>query len=430
MTLSGAYTTAIIGLFIMRTIVKIAVGIRLEVWIGTVIYGVALIAFRIIDGFVAVLTGIFYRYKYRRTMFASQDPPVSNRDTVRFRLPGLKVILGVDTHGSLCKVDLDRYHTLICGITGSGKTRAIIAILVQLFLKPEFRSGWRVILIDLKADWDRDWLNLWAPLCYKYYSTRDLESAVSYLEELQRTMFTADDGYKYFVVIDEVARIGDASGKLKSRAHTILEAISSTLRTKGAIVASTQRPHSKIIERTITGNMDRKIVFRMDDKRSAEELGLRKSIKGLHVDVTNMVEGQFLLSEPGLRGIRMSRTMDTSEEEVLQTIAQLRTDESDWRVILFTQAASGLKEGDQIPGINKMTPLFSDLSQRNIEYAYRNYSIAKITRPRIAKMKGGETRTTGTLMAMDYDDAIVALKNYINDGNWENEPSKQAEIAQ
>lgn len=421
--MAETYTFAIIASWLLFTIVKIITRIRLEVWLGTIIYGLVLVVIRITNGISSVIYGIFTKAKQGR-VFAAPEPPISNRDTVRFRLPGLNIILGTDMYGNLIKVDLDRYHTLITGSTGSGKTRAIIAILIQLFIKPEFRGKWRVVLIDLKADWKNDWLNLWAPACFKYFSTSDIEAAVGFLEDLKSTVFNVDDGYNYLVIIDEVARMSDTSGPLKKRGDGALEGISSILRTRGALVCSTQRPYYKIMSRAITANLARKIAFRMDDAEGAEKLTLRRHAKGN--DIPNFVDGEFLMIEPGLRNAKRGRTMDTPLEEVQDVLLQIQSDETDWRINLFIQAASGLKAGDQIPGVNRMTKLVPGISQRQVEFAYRNYTMAGATEPRLSK--GKNPKPVGTLLVVDYDNALARLRMYINDNKWQTEPDKQVEI--
>lgn len=408
----------------LRIICKQLFKFRLEVFVGTLLYGCGLIAWR-----MALSTYGLSRSIHLKPPKLPQKPakPTSVLQfNSLYRLSGLEVILGFDSGGNPIRIDLDRYHTLIGGVTGTGKTQAINSILIQLFGRNSvFTEAYDVYLLDLKSD-PKDYLSKWASLTKAYYSIADSDgtaaAAIEALDEISRTMYTRnDDGKRKLVIIDEVAMLTQnaMNSNIRRKGEAALERLATQLRGKGALLVAIQRPHYKIIPRAVTTNTERKICLRVDDDSSAE-LVLR--FRPQH-NARTMRDGEFILYEPGRRFFkeRTGRTMlvKTPEEidVIIDKFIQVSSEE-DVRLKLFREACQGLVTGAALPGINKVATGFAGLTNEEIKNYYRNYALSGAIEP---KMRSNGT-VGGYVLAKEYDAAFGDLISYIKDGHWREAP--------
>jgi hypothetical protein len=92
--------------------------------------------------------------------------------------------------------------------------------------------------------------------------------------------------------------------------------------------------------------------------------------------------------------------------------------DSDIRLKLFRFVAEGLQKYGQLPGINRVTPEFDGLNSKQVEAYYRNFSLAGATMPILAK----SGKCKGHKLAGDYNQAVSAVKGFIIQGKWRENP--------
>lgn len=393
--------------------------VRLEVVVGTVIYGLAIGNWRWIRG------------GYRKIMYARHAPvfhkppplvPESILDVDRCypNMNGLQVFLGLSEFRKPIIEDLDRYHTLIAGTTGAGKTTILNGIICQLVQRgSQFFDNWEMYILDLKSH-EEDFLYLWRPICDGYYALDEdgsTRTAIEALLEITQKMNSARK--KILVIIDEVAMLTDmAPDPAMTRAGVAtLRRVTAQLRSSGAFIGATQRPHYKTLDRNITGNLERKVCLRTDDEPTARMI-LRKNVK-LHFDPTSLKDGEFVMHRPGRKDIRGRSLLVKLPEDINQAMAGLLQiqGESDIRLRLLLEEINKIKVGDEVPGINKITPSFKGLHSGQVTAYRRNFVQAGIYQP-IIRAKA----VRGYVLVASHRDAPRMLVEYIQAGKWQEDP--------
>lgn len=393
--------------------------IRLEVVAGTLVYGLGLVNFRLARGTWHKITG------FRQAPVFHKPPPlvpenILDVDRCYPNMTGLQVFLGLNEHKRPIIEDLDRYHTLIAGTTGAGKTTILNGIICQLVQRgSQFFDNWELYILDLKSD-ETDFLYLWKPICDGYYALDEdgsTSSAISAMTEITRRMNSSQK--RILVIVDEVAMLTDMSPDQNMTRDGIasLRRVTAQLRSRGAFICATQRPHFKTLDRNITGNLERKICLRTDDEPTARMI-LRRNVK-LDFNPIELKDGEFVVHRPSKKDIRGRSLMVNLPEDINQAMAGLLQikGESDIRLRLLLEEINKIKVGDQVPGINKIAPSFKGLHSKHIEAYRRNFANAGIYAPIIrAKSVRGYT------LAASHRDAPRILVEYIQAGKWQEDP--------
>lgn len=418
----GAFHFTWISVLLIRWVAKRLFRVGLEVIIGTTLYGLALIAIRAIRG--------TYNLSKRAAGVRIHIPEVKRQEiptnvldfNTFYRLTKLNVVLG---HGKRRIVaDLDKAHTLVAGTTGAGKTVCINSVLIQLITRPEYGNYYDIFLIDLKAD-ENDNLHRWAPVIAGYYAIDadgSTEQAIEAIEDILRRMHASDGSKRIVVIIDELVMLTEQAPnkELRDRGRRALLRISAQLRSKGALLVGTQRPHFEALPRNVSSNFERKVCFRVDDQETAQ-LVLR-SAKKPREDFSKFPKGQFMMQFEGERVI--GRTTMVEPEDIDAAIA-MRIDldaEEDVRLRLLRFAADGLPKYAQVAGINKITPQFTGLNSKQVEAYYRNFVNAGAFEPIIMEKGKDKGKSRGTRLAVEYPEAVALVKQFIVKGEWRENP--------
>lgn len=411
--------TALVGRMLIKRLFKF----DLEVLLGTIVYFVYLVTTRILRGSWALGVASWNASRNVHMPVPQKKQLVTNILDVNsvYRLNGLEVVLGFDRTGRPLRVDLDKYHTLISGTTGSGKSNLVNQIIAQLVARPYFKDEYDLYLIDLKNG--HDYLELWKPVIKGYYSldsSGTSAEAVLALKELVETMHVQDDGKRKVVIIDEVANLTSQSTdpELKKHGFAILMRISAQLRDVGALIAATQRPHFQTIERGVTANLERKISMRTDDEKDAK-LTLRFQPQ---TDCTKFSDGEFLLKEPGAKNReQLGRTILVKvPQEIDQVVANIIeiTAETDERVKIFKLAASSLSAGDTLPGVRREFWKQNNFQIEQVRTAYKNFHNAGAVQALIDK----RGQPNSYVLSGDFGEGYRKVIGYIQSGKWESAP--------
>jgi hypothetical protein len=407
-------------------------GIPVSNIIGVPIYGAVRMLFR--TGSYSTRKSIdMYRGMRRmrkRVKFHTPIMPQRAADVYgsSIRVKGLEVMLGYSRTGQPVKVDLDKYHTLISGTTGSGKTASVTAMLVQLFSQgSRFTKAYKVILIDLKSNPSPE-LEAFSPVLEYHHLGKmgDEEKVAQELINIAYHRLTSDDNRRLLVIIDEAAQVTSdlLPRKIKAMGRAALEKIASQLRTSGALILCTQYPHHAILNTIIKANCERRIVFRMRNKEMAKTaLDFTPQ-----TDISMFMEGEFLLDEPKLRGKEIvGRTFLVSVpgeiDEVLgKVVGGLAED--DVRLRTFRDHCEGLLVGSMLPGITKVANS-SERTHEQLKNDRRNYANAGAVSPKTRINKTtGEVEVFGYTLACPFPEAFGKVKAYIEAGLWEDAPEK------
>ncbi len=417
MTYDLVWISALIGRIVIRKIT----GIRIEVVIGTFLYGLYLISVRLLKKSInwgKFVIGLRRQIPQIKRLPAPERVSDYNR---YYRLKGMEVIAAQDGSHPV-RIDLDKFHTLLASTTGGGKTTELNSFLIQLVDRPEFDTLYNIYLIDLKNS-EKDFLWKWKPILHGYYTLDEENStaeAVAAIEDILTRMHNSGKKDKKIIVfIDEFATFTEyeANKELRKRAEECLPKMTAQLRDKGAIVAATQRPYYKTIARNITGNLERKICFRVDDIETAR-LVLRTNHNPKY-DFKNFKNGEFVMIEPG-RGEIHARTINVSPEEI-DVVVSSKIDlyaEDDPRLGLFKYIASTLPKYGAVPGINKVYGGFDGLNQKEVESYYRNFINAQALIPNVDK----NGKNKGNKLADEYQTCMARVRQHIASGKWEEGP--------
>lgn len=408
-----------IGALVTRIVIRKTTGIRIEVVIGTFLYGLFLVSKRLLK---KTISNIQFLIGLRKKIPQIKRLPAPERVSdfnKYFRLRGMEVIL--DPKGKL-RVDLNRYHTLAAGVTGSGKTCLINSLLIQLVDRPGHETEYDIYLIDLKGS-EQDYLYLWKPVLAGYYSineTGSTEQAIEALEKISELMHSrGKDDKKIALIIDELAMLTEQSPskELERRGTSIVMKLASQLRDKGMLFMATQRPHFRTIPRNISSCAERKICFRVDDLDTAK-LILRTNNRPDY-PVTHFKEGEFILREPKreVTGRTLMVNMPAEIDELVSSKIDLSA-ENDPRLGLFKYIASTLPKYGAVPGVNKVYKAYDGLNQKEVEAYYRNYVNANALIPNIKS----DGKNGGNKLADEYQNCVMLLRNYIANGKWCEDP--------
>lgn len=365
-------------IWIARIVIKKLFRIEIEVWAGTFLYGIGLVILRWCKSIIR----LFVRAKKAQVPSIPRRPsqPESVLDINSFhRLKGLEVVLGYAGVGRVLKIDLDRYHTIIAGSTGTGKTNILNSIIAQLVQRgPVFLNNYDLYMIDLKSS-KEDNLFMWQPVITGYYSIDadgTTASAIEALVQIADEMQHDTTGKRKVVIIDELAMLTSMApnSDLRKRGQAILMRLAAQLRDKGSLVVATQRPVFDTIPRAISGNLERKVCLRVDDNRDSARLILRHMPK---TDATSLLEGEFILKEPGNKNIEqvgrsMLMELPGDIDRVVMSVIDTKSS-SDNRLRLFREVANHLDEGGRVSGINRVSKSH-DMSAEEIKHFYRNYA--------------------------------------------------------
>lgn len=393
-----------------------------SVIVGTMMYGVILVIVR----FVTLAINTYKRVEFEKSQRKPQRPRLPTRSTditSSYSLNPFEVVL----HSSRrpIKVDFKKHHTLIAGMTGFGKTNIINLILVQLFGKGvSFSDLCDVYLFDLKGDCD-DYLHLWKPLLKGYYSiTEDragIGGALNVLEAIANEVHTGEKDKHIIVIIDEVAVLtAHAPDKrIRTWGKATLGSLASKLRSRGTLIAATQYPKHDVLPLEIRSNLDRKIGLGVDDRIQADLIW-----RTIPSDETWPVHpGEFLIREPGRRGLRAGRAMLVRLPEDIERIVgnvMVANGQDDKRLMFFAEIAVGLNVGASIVGVNRRIKDAKELGQDHIPQAkmvvwYRNFALAGALAP-------PERRGQQYKLAKPYTEALICVRGYINRNEWKEEP--------
>ena len=406
---------------------------RLEVALGYIAYGLALIVRRVILEIYGILVALYLGAKFRwSSVKLPQKPPEPTR-TVDFagyyRMGLLEIVLGKDPYSRQIRIDLRRPHTIVAGGTGSGKSIILNSMLLQLFSKgAEFTSQYDVYLIDLKGDHEGDYFDKWKPLCKGYFDAVDnpnIEDAIKLLSSFADRMYRTrnDKSSKGIVLfIDEVSFLTEKAPDtgLRRHAERVLNIIASQLRGRGALVVTTQRPHFQSLPRAITVNLERKICLRVDDKDSAKLILKRYPTL---IDPRTMRDGDFILSEPQkhrLEVIGRSIMPDLPGEIDIVVGRNIEySAENDDRLKILRASVEGMWTGEKLKGINRVHQA-TGATAEDIKLHRRNYVEAGIAQAKLDKNKNVDSY----ILTVSPEEAVMMVKRHIEAGNWRSAPEK------
>lgn len=408
---------------IVRMVIYRISGLKIEVVIGTLLYGLALAILRAGKGVIAA-GAAFYRGV--RSILSEDDLPLSAPDNVlainrHYRLGLSEIVMSIEK--GVIRIDLERYHTLIAGITGSGKTVCLNMILLQLIQRgARFFSKYELHLFDLKES-DNDKLALYAPVCNGgYYGIKSigLERAIEALEMIVARLHQ-DKSKRFMVIIDELSMFttNAPNPKLKQRGTEAVLKLANQIRDQGVLIAATQRPHHEAVPRNISSQFERKILFRVEDALDAARMILRVRLSKLPTDVTQLDNGVFVLREPGRwESLRMGRTMLPKLPDDIQTVVdgtRRSLGENDLRLRVLTEATMGLDVGDRIIGVNKVYKAFDGLTNNDVAEYYRHYAACGAFEP---VYKNGTTEVAHYILRVPARMGQRLSRQYIQAGKW------------
>lgn len=415
----------LISIFVFRSVTKKFFKFEAEVIIGTFFYFLLLVLQRLGLGSWRLSRATYNRARAieikvpERPQIAHSVLDLNNV----YRLKDLEVILGFDHNKRPVRIDLDKFHTLISGVTGSGKTVLLNGIIAQLVSRPDFKEKYSLYLLDLKSS-KHDYLKSWAPVVDGYYPIDEngsSEAAINALSEIAESMHRQDTGKRIVVIIDELAMLTSQStdNEARRRGKALLQRLAAQIRDRGAMIAATQRPHFEVIDRMVAANFEHKICLRVDDNNTDAKLILRFKPTN---DATLLRDGEFILRVPGARnreqiGRSMLMQLPGEIDTVVSGIVEA-TAENDDRIRLFKMACNSLVAGAPVPGVNKMA-LMDGFNAEYIKGAYINYAQAGAFVP----VWDAKRNQTGSYkMAQDYLSGVRTVVSYIGQGKWEAAP--------
>jgi hypothetical protein len=398
--------------------------------IGVPIYGAVRVLFRMGRGGTRKSIDMWQGARRLRKRVKLHTPIMPTRASDVYgssiRVRGLEVMLGYSRTGQPIKIDLDKHHTLVAGITGSGKTYLIANFLVQLFSQgARFTKAYKVVLIDLKGH-PSPQLQAFSPVLeYHHFGKMGDEEKVSEaLINIAYNMFTSGDNRRLLVIIDEAAQVTSdlLPHKVKRHGKAALEKIASQLRTAGALVLFTQFPHYSVLNTVIKANCERRIVFRMKNNDMA-----RTALDFMpKTDITMLQDGEFILDEPRMKQevIGKGFLVSTGEIDAVVGKTAISLADNDVRLRVFRDHCQSLQVGSMLPGITKVAPT-SERNNKQIESDRRNYANAGAVNPKTRINKTtGEVEVFGYTLACPFPEALGKVKAYIEAGMWQDAPEK------
>lgn len=321
-----------------------------------------------------------------------------------YNLKPYEVILGYEGRKPI-KIDITDHHTLIGATSGGAKTNETHSLLLQLYSNPAFKGD--VYLFDMKGH-PNDKFDLWKPLV-KRYVTRDYDNgvtaAIAVLEELELRLREAVT-HKIIVIIDEVYPLTQ-----NKEGDRLLGIIASQIRLNGSLIVTVQHPHHNVLKTFTKHNIERRMCGVVVNERQAEVILEVKPHLALPA-----VPGQFILREPGRRGLIQMVADEVDFEEIEQTIGLIleRRVESDWRIALYRDLTENKKVNDKVMGIRTIKETYSGKdAQEKVMIAMRNYANADI-------LYSPERRGKSYTVKQPWPQGLGDLNNYLD--RWEENP--------
>lgn len=393
-------------------------GWKIEAWILHALRWVIMVILRLVMGSWAKTRKRYKAYKAQQNAVPKPTFPAKVWQIPAWtRMKPAEVVVCFAGRRPI-KCDFDQDHTLIGATPGRGKTNLINSILIQLFAKGVyFTSKYDVVLIDLKGDDKRDFLNLWKPLLYRYYSIDQgamggaIEAIKFILAEAQRRK--REGGKKMLVFIDEFAMLTIKAGQDRKTGEDILWELANLGRTVLTLIGATQMPHHSVIPTTIRHALTRRICGGVADESHAKVI-LGRDIAKNDIPVHR---GEVIVIDPAhismfnswQKGKVMLVNVPDDIEHVVNQAVEAMVPSGDKRIDLFRIVAKGKQVGESIIGIGNFE--HPDYGPNFVKEAYPRYRHVGIF---AHNGKNGAPHT----LAMPYAEAVMQLNKYIEEGKW------------
>lgn len=160
-------------------------------------------------------------------------------------------------------------HVFVAGGTGSGKSVAVCGLIASLCVGTS-PSDLQVVVIDTKRCKDLAKVAGF-PHVTMHHSKNDAEKALVSIEaEMRHRQKGGDDSSKIVVVIEEISDLVNLVGR--GAITKILNGLSTTARSAGIhMIACTQYPNSKILDREFMVNFDVKLCGSFSSKQAMRQ---------------------------------------------------------------------------------------------------------------------------------------------------------------
>lgn len=406
-----------VPIIIVRQLVYWVLKVRIEVALGYILFGLWISAENAMFFIYSSILYTFGSSKEKVAKIAYPSNPLDINQTYRLALS--EVSLGSDDSGEPIRVDLEKAHTLVVGVTGSGKTIELQSIMLQLFQRGRrFFDTYETYVFDLKGD-DADNIWKWKPLVDNYYSITEggLEDAVSKLEQLARSAHDKNRKRRIAVFVDEMAMFTQQSAnkELRIRGEAAFLTLTSQIRSKGFLVGATQRPHYESVPRNVSSQFERKICFRVEAQQDAEQLAFR----GRKLDwfFQSFESGEFVVKEPGRRELyRHGQTRMVNPAHIDAVVIAVSGNlDGDVRVQVLKQAITGVGVGKSVIGANRIAPHVEVTNNKVAEF-YRSFAMLGIFEQKL-NVNGGVSYSK---LAVNPTEAVRILEEAIRTGSYPN----------
>ncbi len=224
-----------------------------------------------------------------------------------------------------CRVLFLRWHAILGGVTGAGKSGGLNELMANL-------AACRDVVIwaiDLKRGVE---LKPWAA-CIDRLATTSAEAAALLADAVAilyaRAQHLADNGWREWqpsqampalvIVIDEYAELAEQAPRAMKDSDTIARLGRAAAVT---LVAATQRPTQKVMgQGTVRSQMNIRIAFRVQEQRDVDLILGRGMLRaGWHVHKLN-APGKFLIWSPEHDTPRRARAYLLTDEDVTEAAA-------------------------------------------------------------------------------------------------------------
>lgn len=330
-------------------------------------------------------------------------PATISEYSTSFNLKPCEVVLGYEGKRPI-KIDITDHHTLIGATSGGAKTNEIHSILLQLYSHPGF-NGW-VYLLDMKSH-PADRFDLWKPLV-KRYEKRDYDggvaAALKVLQEIEG-LLREEVSQPLIVIIDEVYPLTQ-----NKEGDRLLGIIASQIRLNGSLILTVQHPHHQVLKTFTKHNIERRMCGVVVNDKQAEIILESKPNVPLPV-----LPGQFLLREPGRRGLVQLVADEVDFDEIEQTIGTIleRRIQDDWRISLYRDVTENKKIGEKVIGVRQIKEQYGRDAQEKVMVAFRNFANAGL-------FHAPERRGKSYTVRVPWPEGLGQLNNYFE--NWEENP--------
>ena len=309
-------------------------------------------------------------------------------------------------------------HTLVCGITGGGKTFLLHSMLVQWYsLGKRFTDNFEVYLIDLKGN-VREKVWYWEACVDGYVGGGETDNVKQATQLMQRLAKTGGDPDKHtIIIIDEVVTLTKDNA-----AAAVLRDLASKFRSTGSLILVNQYAKVAVIDTIIRYNLDRRICFRA---RELAHIRHAMSDNTIAKNMSPTEPGEFLISDAKSPKIRSGKVRQVkingpeSDISMAINLAMSNLGQSDKRISLYLAACGNLKRGGQLPAVNSIKGEVG-LKQKDVMYSYRNYCLARAVQ---------KTQRNTYVLISSFEEGYVALRRYILAGKWQSEPQQSAKVS-